>query len=235
MGRYLERVGIGGLIASSSFFLCCSWGSHHCTRFRCVLSGLGHLVPQSHQHFNRFRLRCLFWIHPQKPPYRPKSELPRHPNTDLTGLRATYMKTKYIVGIAVLTALLTTLALVPLFARGNSEPIVVTHETVVYVTQPTLSSSQTIWLAKLMQCESGIKGGAINPNDLDNTPSYGILQFKPSTFTAAAIELKLASTTDYMNPASQVAIVTHWILQGGIEWEQQFPACVAKLGPPPVK
>lgn len=53
---------------------------------------------------------------------------------------------------------------------------------IVYVEKPMLSAAQVIWLARLMNCESGIKANAVNPNDLDNTPSWGILQFKDSTF-----------------------------------------------------
>lgn len=141
------------------------------------------------------------------------------------------MKVQHLVLLAVLTSILTTLALVPHFAKGVGEPIVIYKE--VQVPQKTLNPKQVIWLAKLMQCESGIKAGAINPNDLDNTPSYGILQFKPSTYAGAAKQLGLASTTDYLNPEGQVAIVTHWILEGGIDWSHQFPACVAKLEYPP--
>ena len=141
------------------------------------------------------------------------------------------MKIKHVVGIAVITAIATTLALTPLLVRSTPAPVVIRE--VVYEKQKTLSPAQVIWLAKLMQCESGIKASALNPNDLDNTPSYGILQFKPSTYISAAIGLGLASTTDFKNPEGQVAIVTHWILEGGIEWTTQFPACVAKLGLPP--
>lgn len=142
------------------------------------------------------------------------------------------MQTKYIVGIAALAALATTLLFLPFTVKGQP-PTVVTHETVLIVKQPAMTAKQVIWLAKLMQCESGLKIGAINPNDLDNTPSYGLLQFKPSTYAAAAKKYGLASTTDYMNPEGQVAIVTRWILEGGADWSHQFPACVQKLGVPP--
>lgn len=140
------------------------------------------------------------------------------------------MSTKLIIGLAVITALVTTFALIPHLVRGTE--IVVSHE-IVYKPQPTLSATQIIWLARLMQCESGIKDTAINPNDLDNTPSYGLLQFKPSTYAYYATRYGLASTTDYMNPQGQVTIVTQWLLsEGEVEWTHQFPACVAKIGLP---
>lgn len=139
------------------------------------------------------------------------------------------MQIKYIVGIAVLTALITTLALMPKLAQGFMASTV----QVVFTEKPTLTPTQIIWLARLINCESGGKAGAINPNDLDNTPSYGLLQFKPSTYAQFAKKYNLASTTDYMNPEGQVAIVQQWILDGQVRWQQQFPACVAKFGLPP--
>lgn len=141
------------------------------------------------------------------------------------------MKIQYIVGLAALTALITSLLLAPHLVKSET---IVSRET-VYVTRPSLSPAQIIWLARLMQCESGLKSGAINPNDLDNTPSYGLLQFKPSTYAAGAKKYGLASTTNYMSPEGQVAIVTGWILDGSATWSQQFPGCTAKLGPPPEK
>lgn len=142
------------------------------------------------------------------------------------------MKLTYIVGIAALTAIATTLVLSPILARSET-PAVITKT--VYVPQPTLNSSQIIWLSRLMQCESGMNAKAVNANDLDNTPSYGILQFKPSTFKAAAIRFGLASTSNYMDAASQVVIVMDWMLYGGIDWHWQFPDCTSKLGVPPTQ
>lgn len=99
---------------------------------------------------------------------------------------------------------------------------------------PLLSHQQTAWLGALEWCESGGKPSAINPKDRDNTPSYGILQFKPSTFTLFAKEDGLASTTDYMNPDAQEAIVTQMILRRNVNWSQQFPVCTGILGTPPL-
>lgn len=141
------------------------------------------------------------------------------------------MQIRTIVAIAVLTAIATTLLILPRLVKADL-PVAAQVE----VTRVTsLTSQQVIWLAKLMQCESGIKASAINPRDLDNTPSYGLLQFKPSTYAYYAKKYGVASTTDYMNPEGQVTIITQWILQGGINWHQQFPDCVSKLGIPPQK
>lgn len=140
------------------------------------------------------------------------------------------MKTKYIVAIAALTAIVTTIVLLPILAKATSTPEVSREPSPV--TQE-LSPAQIIWLARLMQCESGIRTDAVNPKDLDHTPSYGILQFKPYTYKQAAIKYGLASTTDFKNPEGQIQITMDWILGTSTNWHQQFPACVDKLGVPP--
>lgn len=144
------------------------------------------------------------------------------------------MKIQHIIGVSVLTAIATSLLFFPVISRGERDVTQVSRETIwLTLTEPHLSSAQVIWLARLMSCESGIKASAVNPNDRDNTPSYGILQFKPSTFAFGARDAGIATTTPYMNPEAQVSIVTRWILKGGIDWHQQFPDCVLKLGLPP--
>lgn len=145
------------------------------------------------------------------------------------------MKTKYIVGVAIVTAALTTFLLIPFSTRGETQVSQISCETSVATSTPKLSPAQMIWFARLMYCESGMKATAVNPKDLDNTPSYGILQFKPSTFRWGAAQVGIATSTFYMDAESQVAIVENWIINGGIDWYQQFPACIKKLGLPPKK
>lgn len=96
-----------------------------------------------------------------------------------------------------------------------------------------LSYQQRAWLGALTWCESGGKPGAINPNDRDNTPSYGILQFKPSTFTGYAKLYGIDASKGYMDADTQLAIVEQMIVRGDVKWSQQFPACTKKLGTPP--
>ena len=96
-----------------------------------------------------------------------------------------------------------------------------------------LSHQQQVWLYALECCESRGDPKAVNPKDRDGTPSYGLLQFKPSSFAYFVKLYGLASTSDYMDPDMQERIVTQMILKGGIEWSHQFPACVKKLGLPP--
>lgn len=142
------------------------------------------------------------------------------------------MKSYKTIGVAVVVA---TLA----FVMSLLVPVQVTEvaNAEVYITNavtPHLSPLQVIWLARLMNCESGINEVAINPNDLDNTPSWGILQFKPETLTTFAVKYGLKN--ELMNAETQVSIVTYWILHPGeIVWEGQFPDCVRKYGLPPIQ
>lgn len=99
---------------------------------------------------------------------------------------------------------------------------------------PTLDHQQKAWLGALEWCESRGNPKAVNPKDRDNTPSYGLLQFKPGTFYGFAKKYGIATTSlGYMDPEVQEAIVTQMILRGGIDWSWQFPACTKRLGPPP--
>ena len=100
-------------------------------------------------------------------------------------------------------------------------------------TPATLSYAQKAWLGSLEWCESRGQPDAVNPEDSDGTPSYGILQFKPSTFDEFAKRYGIATTTGYMDPEVQEEIVTQMILRGDVNWSRQFPACTKKLGYPP--
>lgn len=88
------------------------------------------------------------------------------------------------------------------------------------------------WLAKLEMCESSGRPEAVNPNDLDGTPSYGLLQFKPSTFEL--FQKKYEIEGELMDPDAQRAIVRKMMDDPSVRWENQFPACVKRLGRPPV-
>lgn len=96
---------------------------------------------------------------------------------------------------------------------------------------PQLTDRQATWLDALIWCESKAVPSAVNPKDRDGTPSYGYLQFKPSTL--AYFEQKYGITGPLMSSTTQKEIVTQMILQGGVDWRQQFPACVRALGTPP--
>lgn len=100
------------------------------------------------------------------------------------------------------------------------------------VVAPKLQTpAREAWLAKLELCESGGRPGAINPKDRDNTPSYGLLQFKPSTFAMFAKAYRIDG--ELMDPDAQRAIVRRMMDDPSIRWSTQFPDCVKKLGLPP--
>jgi hypothetical protein len=98
-----------------------------------------------------------------------------------------------------------------------------------------LTPQQEEWLLKLRNCESSGNDEAINPNDLDNTPSYGRYQFKPSTFEFFSKKYKLGyEAYEYMQGDKQEEIVKRMILDTNVKIEIQFPDCVKrKIGYPP--
>lgn len=93
------------------------------------------------------------------------------------------------------------------------------------------TTTREAWLADLVSCESSGNPGAINPVDRDGTPSYGLLQFKPSTFEMFKKAYRIEG--ELMDPEAQKAIVRRMMDDESIKWENQFPACVRKLGRPP--
>lgn len=104
----------------------------------------------------------------------------------------------------------------------------------------SLTHQQQVWVNALEWCESRGKKEAINPNDVDNTPSYYSFQFKPSTFkqygekygviekNLEEEELKNLLKDHFL----QREIVSHMLGDKTINFRNQFPACVKSLGLP---
>ena len=148
------------------------------------------------------------------------------------------MKKRTIILIAATTALLTTILAFPLTITGNvpreTEDPSVTHETPDHRLET--------WLSALEWCESQGVGTAINPEDLDGTPSYFWYQFKPGTFagfgkqygllpeTATAASILEKEMKDYEITRE---IVRRMARDPGVNMWNQFPGCLKKLGPPP--
>ncbi len=123
-----------------------------------------------------------------------------------------------------------TILLTIAFSSGRADSEVVP----VPSTQSILTHRQQIWLDALEWCESGGNPKAYNPKDRDNTPSYGLLQFKPSTFYYFEQRYELGSSTDYTDSAMQEAITAEMIAHSGsVDFHRQFPDCVKRLGLPP--
>lgn len=88
------------------------------------------------------------------------------------------------------------------------------------------------WLLALEWCESRSRWWAVNQEDLDGTPSYGLLQFKPGTF--AGFSKAYGIPGELMDPEAQRAIVRRMMDDESIRWEKQFPWCVTRyIGWPP--
>ena len=139
---------------------------------------------------------------------------------------------KKIVWTAFLIGLL---ALMMAFSMTTKVEYIRAEEVEKIIPEENLTREQRAWLGALEWCESKGKATAVNPKDRDNTPSYGLLQFKPSTFKYYLKRYGIAETkAGYMDPDVQEAIVTQMILRNDVKWSQQFPDCVKKLGKPPV-
>jgi len=116
-------------------------------------------------------------------------------------------------------------------AYVEEKPIVIIQEV---EKKDRLHIRQRAWLGALIWCESRGIETAINPVDLDNTPSYGLLQFKPSTFHYFMARYEIGTSTNYMDAELQQRIVEEMILRNDVKWHIQFPGCTKKLGTPPI-
>lgn len=96
-----------------------------------------------------------------------------------------------------------------------------------------VTDAEEAWLQELILCESSGNPEAINPLDLDGTPSFGLLQFKPSTFHGYRKQYGLPEK-ELMDPEAQKDTVRHMMQDPWVDWYQQFPACTRRLGEPPV-
>ncbi len=90
-----------------------------------------------------------------------------------------------------------------------------------------------VWTYVLEWCESSGITTSVNPRDNDNTPSFGAFQFKPDTFTEYA--KKYGIEGDLMDYEAQRAILKNMLSDDTIKWDKKFPACIRKIGFPPVK
>lgn len=104
----------------------------------------------------------------------------------------------------------------------------------------SLSHQQQVWLGALEWCESKGTPSMVNPNDVDNTPSYYSFQFKPSTFRYYGekynvIDAGLSSQAlneKLKDHSTQREIVANMLNDKSVNMRKQFPACVRTLGLP---
>lgn len=87
------------------------------------------------------------------------------------------------------------------------------------------------WKSQLRKCESGGNDKAVNPMDVDSTPSYGRFQFKPSTFYGYANKYNI-KVTSYLNGDEQEQLLDKMIIDNDVDLTREFPACTTSIGLP---
>src|SRR3990167_3160594 len=133
------------------------------------------------------------------------------------------MKKIYIVGFILALIALFSVLMIPStvsYERIEQQPVL-----------PQLSHAQDTWVRALEWCESSGKPEAVNPKDLDGTPSWGAYQFKPSTFEMYTTKYGIKG--ELMDRDTQRLIVSQMLNDDSVKWKNQFPDCVSRLGYPP--
>jgi hypothetical protein len=142
---------------------------------------------------------------------------------------------KHIIAVAITAIVISAIFLIP----GKTTTI----QYVYTVTAGELPHRQEVWVHALEWCESRAINEAVNENDLDGTPSYYNWQFKPGTFKAMGERygiIEKGKTNSEIMELLKSYELQHKIVNAmvkdakNINWEQTFPACVARLGRPPL-
>lgn len=125
----------------------------------------------------------------------------------------------------------------PLLQVEEVKAVEVLPEVEILKPKASITHAQMVWIHALEWCESSGKPSAVNPMDADGTPSYGAFQFKPSTFWhfASKYDVGITKVSDvHLDRDNQYEVVAAMVAhRGEIEWHNQFPGCVKKLGTPP--
>lgn len=125
--------------------------------------------------------------------------------------------TSLILLSSALINLQVTLAEAPLPPQGSTMP------------QDARQIQIDTFIAKLRNCESGGNDEALNPVDLDGTPSKGRFQFKDTTFTHFAKKYDIPVTSVW-NGDEQEKILRRMIDDPKVKLQNQFPDCYRKYG-----
>lgn len=146
-----------------------------------------------------------------------------------------------ILGIALLAELLTT-PIVASKANASTQNKAWILPLTNYELVARIPNKRTrAILYDLVPCESGWRDEALNPKDLDGTPSYSTLQFKPSTllyfghrYGTIPDDLEDHEIYNLINdPAIQITTADKMIEEYGHSekfWRQQWPDCSKKHG-----
>ena len=104
------------------------------------------------------------------------------------------------------------------------------------------TAQQDRWIEKLSYCESGHNQNAINPRDLDGTPSLGEFQFKVGTWKYYVKKYDLFNWKNWeeadwqnslMSGWHQEVVLTYMIYDKEVDFSHEFPQCVRLNGLPP--
>lgn len=158
------------------------------------------------------------------------------------------MEWRTVISIASITATVVTVLGIPMRVHdfilpdvSRENPATTTPSVERETPAPERDHRLETWLSALEWCESQGKGDAINPNDLDGTPSYFWYQFKPGTFLGYGVQYGLLA---YTTPLEGIIdremqdyeltrdIVRHMAQDHAVDLWGQFPGCMAKIGAP---
>lgn len=98
------------------------------------------------------------------------------------------------------------------------------------------------WVKKMAYCESTNNPLAVNPVDLDGTPSLGLYQFKPGTFRHYVEKYNLFGwqtwtakswLTAIWNGDYQETVFRRMLTDDEVDLHHEFPWCTRRLGLPP--
>ena len=88
----------------------------------------------------------------------------------------------------------------------------------------------------LVQCESTGNPNAVNPKDLDGTPSYGLLQFKKGTLYNYLLKYKILPDIERQEVMNvifdgdlQIRIFKKMMEDPSVNLSAEFPACLSKF------
>lgn len=141
--------------------------------------------------------------------------------------------------LLALASLVVILSVVTPIAAGKTE--VEAHEQEDPI-KTELEQRREVWAHALEWCESRGNREAINGRDVDGTPSYYSLQFKPGTFLGYGVKYGLipegTSIAEVMLLMEDYdltrAILWQMFDDEDVNWYNEFPDCVRnKIGPPP--
>lgn len=120
-------------------------------------------------------------------------------------------------------------------AEAPVVPVVKTYSVKRYKYRPVKSTTKYLeieaWKQALRKCESGGNDKALNPKDLDGTPSHGRYQFKDTTFYGFAKQYGI-KVTSHKNGDEQELILDRMILDDKVDLTFQFPDCTTRIGLP---